>query len=169
MWCNASSVPAPSLWAIPKDFEADRAQRSKLAPDLPTVAEAVLPGFHFVGWVGVFMLLSSLTGLWLWWPLNGRVSRGLRWKRKPETSANLHHAGGFWIAIPLAVLVGVLAGTSIAGIVGALVGGFLLGLITNEDWTTGINIGTLVAAIIGAIIVVFVWNMITKRRGSTTV
>jgi cell division protein FtsI (penicillin-binding protein 3) len=27
----ASSVPAPSLWAIPKDFEADRAQRGRLA------------------------------------------------------------------------------------------------------------------------------------------
>jgi cell division protein FtsI (penicillin-binding protein 3) len=27
----ASSVPAPSLWAIPKDFEADRAQRARLA------------------------------------------------------------------------------------------------------------------------------------------
>jgi cell division protein FtsI (penicillin-binding protein 3) len=27
----ASSVPAPSLWAIPKDFDADRAQRQQLA------------------------------------------------------------------------------------------------------------------------------------------
>lgn len=27
----ASSVPAPSVWAIPKDFEADRAQRRRLA------------------------------------------------------------------------------------------------------------------------------------------
>jgi uncharacterized membrane protein YeaQ/YmgE (transglycosylase-associated protein family) len=55
-------------------------------------------------------------------------------------------------------------GTIIAGIVGALVGGFLFGAITGEDWTTGINIGTLVAAIIGAIIVVYVWGMIAKRR-----
>ncbi|HEX7224640.1 MAG TPA: GlsB/YeaQ/YmgE family stress response membrane protein [Candidatus Limnocylindria bacterium] len=55
-------------------------------------------------------------------------------------------------------------GTIIAGIVGALVGGFLFGAITGEDWTTGINIGTLVAAIVGAIIVVYVWGMIAKRR-----
>ena len=61
-------------------------------------------GRQIVGWVGVFMLLSSLTGLWLWWPLTGRVSRGLRWKRQPATSANLHHLGGFWVAIPLAML-----------------------------------------------------------------
>ena len=55
-------------------------------------------------------------------------------------------------------------GTIIAGIVGALVGGFLFGAITGEDWTTGINIGTLVAAIVGAIIVVYVWGMVAKRR-----
>ncbi|HEU4864591.1 MAG TPA: GlsB/YeaQ/YmgE family stress response membrane protein [Candidatus Limnocylindria bacterium] len=61
-------------------------------------------------------------------------------------------------------------GTIIAGIVGALVGGFLLGVITNEDWTTGINIPTLIAAIVGAIVVVFLWGMIAKgRSGRTTV
>ena len=61
-------------------------------------------GRQIVGWIGVAMLISSLTGLWLWWPLKGRVSRGLRWKRQPVTSGNLHHQGGFWICIPLAVL-----------------------------------------------------------------
>lgn len=30
------------------------AGRSPLAPDLPTVAETVLPNFHFIGWVGLF-------------------------------------------------------------------------------------------------------------------
>lgn len=59
-------------------------------------------------------------------------------------------------------------GGLIAGIVGALVGGFLLGLLTNEDWTTGINIPTIIAAIVGAIIVVFLWNMI-QGRGRRTV
>ena len=29
-------------------------ERSPLAPELPTVAETVLPGFNFVGWVGLF-------------------------------------------------------------------------------------------------------------------
>jgi uncharacterized iron-regulated membrane protein len=66
----------------------------------------MIPGMgrQIVGWIGVAMLLSSLTGLWLWWPLKGGLRRGLRWKRQPETSGNLHHQGGFWIAIPLAVL-----------------------------------------------------------------
>jgi uncharacterized iron-regulated membrane protein len=61
-------------------------------------------GRQIVGWVGVAMLLSSLTGLWLWWPLKGGFRRGLRWRRQPTTSANLHHQGGFWIALPLAIL-----------------------------------------------------------------
>ena len=61
-------------------------------------------GRQIVGWIGVAMLLSSLTGLWLWWPLRGRWTRGLRWKRQNATSANLHHQIGFWVVIPLAML-----------------------------------------------------------------
>ena len=30
------------------------AERSPLAPELPTVAETVIPNFHFVGWIGLF-------------------------------------------------------------------------------------------------------------------
>jgi len=61
-------------------------------------------GRQIVGWIGVAMLISSLTGLWLWWPLKGRITRGFRWKRNPATSGNLHYQGGFWIALPLAAL-----------------------------------------------------------------
>jgi uncharacterized iron-regulated membrane protein len=61
-------------------------------------------GRQLVGWIGLFMLVSSLTGLWLWWPALGGLRRGLRWRRQPRTSANLHHMTGFWIALPLAML-----------------------------------------------------------------
>lgn len=61
-------------------------------------------GRQIVGWIGVAMLSSSLTGLWLWWPLKGSFSRGLRWRRRPDFNSNLHHMGGVWIALPLAVL-----------------------------------------------------------------
>jgi uncharacterized membrane protein YeaQ/YmgE (transglycosylase-associated protein family) len=62
-------------------------------------------------------------------------------------------------------------GTIIAGIVGALLGGWLFSLFTgNEDWLTGIDITTILAAIVGAVIVVYVWGMIAKgRSGRTTV
>ena len=61
-------------------------------------------GRAIVGWIGVAMLVSSMTGLWLWWPVTGSVRRGLRWKRQPGTDANLHHLLGFWISVPLFVL-----------------------------------------------------------------
>src|SRR5262249_43007246 len=61
-------------------------------------------GRAIVGWMGVAMLIMSLTGLYLWWPRGSRVSRGLRWRRGPETISNLHHLIGFWISLPLAVV-----------------------------------------------------------------
>ena len=61
-------------------------------------------GRQVVGWIGVFMLISSLTGLWLWWPTLGGFKRGLRWRRQDTTNANLHHTIGFWICLPLAML-----------------------------------------------------------------
>jgi uncharacterized iron-regulated membrane protein len=65
---------------------------------IPGVGRAV------VGWLGVAMLLSCLTGIWLWWPLTGSVTRGFRWKRQPALDANLHYQVGFWIAVPLAMV-----------------------------------------------------------------
>jgi uncharacterized iron-regulated membrane protein len=61
-------------------------------------------GRAIVGWAGVGMLILSLTGIWLWWPRNGAFPPGLRWRRSPQTTTNLHHLLGFWISIPLAVV-----------------------------------------------------------------
>src|SRR5690606_38401348 len=61
-------------------------------------------GRQIVGWVGVFMLISCLSGIWLWWPLSGGFRSGLKWKRRNTTNANLHYMTGFWILIPLAML-----------------------------------------------------------------
>lgn len=61
-------------------------------------------GRAIVGWSGVAMLILSLSGIYLWWPRSGGFKRGLRYRRGPATSFNLHHLVGFWIAIPLAVV-----------------------------------------------------------------
>jgi uncharacterized iron-regulated membrane protein len=61
-------------------------------------------GRAVVGWVGVGMLLLSLSGIYLWWPRTAGFRRGLRWRRAPNTPSNLHHLFGFWIAIPLAIV-----------------------------------------------------------------
>lgn len=61
-------------------------------------------GRQIVGWGGVAMLILSLTGIWLWWPRNGRFLIGLRWRRSPQFTFNLHNMLGFWISIPLAAV-----------------------------------------------------------------
>lgn len=61
-------------------------------------------GRKIVGWIGWAMTISTLTGIWLWWPRNGAFLQGLRWRRGPRTTFNLHHMTGFWIAIPLLIL-----------------------------------------------------------------
>jgi uncharacterized iron-regulated membrane protein len=61
-------------------------------------------GRQIVGWIGVFLMVSSFTGLWLWWPTVGKWARGLRWGRHRNTDTNLHYLMGFWIAVPLFML-----------------------------------------------------------------
>lgn len=61
-------------------------------------------GRKVVGWLGWLMLVSSLTGIWLWWPRNGAFLKGFQWRRSPLFTGRLHHTVGIWIAIPLAVL-----------------------------------------------------------------
>lgn len=61
-------------------------------------------GRPLVGWVGVAMFVSCLTGIWLWWPLSGGFASGFRWKRRNTVNANLHYMIGFWVLIPLAML-----------------------------------------------------------------
>jgi uncharacterized iron-regulated membrane protein len=61
-------------------------------------------GRQIAGWAGVGMLILSLTGLWLWWPRNGALLPGVRWRRAPATTTNLHHLIGFWVSLPLAAV-----------------------------------------------------------------
>jgi len=61
-------------------------------------------GRTVVGWLGVAMLVSSISGLWLWWPTAGSWRKGLRWRRHRNVDTNLHHLFGFWISLPLFVL-----------------------------------------------------------------
>jgi uncharacterized iron-regulated membrane protein len=61
-------------------------------------------GRQIVGWVGIFMFVSCLTGIWLWWPITGSLRRSWRWKRQNSTNANIHHLVGFWVLLPLAML-----------------------------------------------------------------
>ncbi len=79
-------------------------------------------GRSIVGWIGVLMLFSCFTGIWLWWPTVGKWVRGLRWKRHRNLDTNLHHLFGFWIALPLFVLSLTGAWISFPQVFGPLVG-----------------------------------------------
>jgi uncharacterized iron-regulated membrane protein len=61
-------------------------------------------GRTIVGWIGIAMMMSCFTGIWLWWPTVGTWTKGLRWRRHRNVDTNLHHLAGFWIAVPLFVL-----------------------------------------------------------------
>ena len=54
-------------------------------------------------------------------------------------------------------------GALIAGIIGAIVGGWIIGAVTGENYMDHLSIGSIIAAIVGAIIVVFVWKMVARR------
>src|SRR5262249_55600967 len=53
-------------------------------------------GRDLVGWVGVAMLISSLSGIYLWWPARGRFRQALGFRPGLSTSRNLHYAFGFY-------------------------------------------------------------------------
>ena len=55
-------------------------------------------------------------------------------------------------------------GDIVLGIVGALVGGFLTGLVLGRDMVSGFNIESLVVAFIGAVILIAISRAFTGRR-----
>jgi uncharacterized membrane protein YeaQ/YmgE (transglycosylase-associated protein family) len=57
-------------------------------------------------------------------------------------------------------------GDIVLGVLGALIGGWLWGLITGTDVTMGFNIGSLLIAIVGAVILIGLSRLISGRRVS---
>ncbi|HET6316558.1 MAG TPA: GlsB/YeaQ/YmgE family stress response membrane protein [Chloroflexota bacterium] len=58
--------------------------------------------------------------------------------------------------------------TILIGIVGAVVGGFLVGLFVQGDVLTGINITTILVATLGAIVLLVIYRLVTSRSGAGT-
>jgi uncharacterized membrane protein YeaQ/YmgE (transglycosylase-associated protein family) len=54
--------------------------------------------------------------------------------------------------------------TMVLGIVGALIGGFIVGILSGQNFTTHFNFASLIVAIIGAVIVLLLYRVIQNRR-----
>ena len=54
-------------------------------------------------------------------------------------------------------------GHILLGIGGAIIGGFIAGILTGGDYITGINITTIIVATIGAVLAVVVYNAVRGR------
>lgn len=52
----------------------------------------------------------------------------------------------------------------ILGVIGAFTGGFLVGVITGQDFVAGFNISTIIVSVLGAVVVLAAWRMFTGRR-----
>jgi uncharacterized iron-regulated membrane protein len=61
-------------------------------------------GREIVGAVGIAMLISALSGLYLWWPARGRFRAALGFRRGLTTTRNLHYFFGFYGFAVLAML-----------------------------------------------------------------
>ena len=57
-----------------------------------------------------------------------------------------------------------LIGDIIVGVLGALIGGFLAGLVFGGDFVSGINLTTIIVAFLGAVILIAVLRMLPGGR-----
>lgn len=60
-------------------------------------------GREAVAIVGLILLASAGTGLWLWWPGLRNLARSLKWRRQVSVSMNLHRHGGAIIVLILII------------------------------------------------------------------
>lgn len=58
-------------------------------------------GKKVVAWMGVILLVSAGTGLWLWWPGLRHIGRALKWQRTASVNLNLHRQSGAIIVVIL--------------------------------------------------------------------
>ena len=106
-WTGAVFPPSGSTrrlgasWTVPT--------RARRCSAFSTGCTAVWPvpqfaGRQIVGWIGVVLLVAAVSGMWLWWPRREVGLAALGWRRGLKVSANIHHVGGVWIALPLIVV-----------------------------------------------------------------
>ena len=64
---------------------------------IPDIGRAV------VGWMGVFLTVSAVTGLYVFWPGFARFRVALRWQKRDGFNLNLHRQSGVILSIVIVV------------------------------------------------------------------
>jgi len=59
-----------------------------------------------------------------------------------------------------------LIGDIVLGIVGAIVGGFISGVLLGRDMVTGFNLESVVVAFLGAVALIAISRLVSGRRGA---
>jgi uncharacterized membrane protein YeaQ/YmgE (transglycosylase-associated protein family) len=62
-----------------------------------------------------------------------------------------------------------IVGDIVLGILGAIVGGWLTGVLLGRDLMTGFNVESLIVAVLGAIVLIGISRLFTGRRASDRV
>jgi len=62
-----------------------------------------------------------------------------------------------------------IVGDIVLGILGAIVGGWLTGVLLGQDMMTGFNLQSLIVAVLGAIVLIGISRLFTGRRVSDRV
>ncbi len=60
-------------------------------------------GLQLVGWMGVFLVISAVTGLVVFWPGTKRFFSALRWQKRAGFALNLHRQSGVLMSLVLIV------------------------------------------------------------------
>jgi uncharacterized iron-regulated membrane protein len=60
-------------------------------------------GREAVALTGLFLLVSSVSGIVLWWPGWSRAARALKWQRSYSASMNIHRQSGIIVALIIVV------------------------------------------------------------------
>ncbi|MEA1831931.1 PepSY-associated TM helix domain-containing protein [Methylobacterium durans] len=84
-------------------------------------------GKEAVGVAGIGLLLSCLSGLWLWWPRPGRFRRSVTLRRgvsRQRFWLDLHGAAGFWACAVLVIVAVTGIGHIFPGLMRPVVGAF---------------------------------------------
>ena len=97
------------VYIDPSDGDVlDRAGNRDLIPWMHNFHESLMLreywGRELVGVVGIAMLISSLSGLYLWWPRDRIKREAFGFRRGFALHRNVHYTMGFWGALVLAML-----------------------------------------------------------------